>query len=45
VTELGLDALKRYRAIQDLAWDAVRHPVREFQRLLGPLSEPEVPSK
>jgi len=35
VTELGLEALKRYRAVQDLAWDAVRHSVREYQRLLG----------
>jgi molybdate transport system regulatory protein len=45
VTELGLDALKRYRAIQALAWDAVRHPVREFQRLLGHPMEPELPSE
>ena len=36
VTELGLEAVKRYRALQVLAWDAVRHPLREFQRLLGP---------
>jgi molybdate transport system regulatory protein len=36
VTALGLEALKRYRALQALAWDAVRHPIREFQRLLGP---------
>ena len=35
VTDLGRDALKRYRALQALAWDAVRHPLREFQRLLG----------
>jgi molybdate transport system regulatory protein len=35
VTELGLEALKRYRALQSLAWDAVRHSVREYQRLLG----------
>ncbi len=36
VTDLGREALKRYRALQALAWDAVRHPLREFQRLLGP---------
>ena len=36
VTPLGVEALKRYRALQSLAWDAVRHPLREFQRLLGP---------
>jgi molybdate transport system regulatory protein len=35
VTDLGREALKRYRAVQDLAWDAVRHSVREYQRLLG----------
>ena len=35
VTELGREALKRYRALQNLAWSAVRHPLREFQRLLG----------
>jgi molybdate transport system regulatory protein len=35
VTELGREALRRYRALQDLAWGAVRHHLGEFQRLLG----------
>ena len=35
VTDLGREALKRYRALQALAWEAVRHPLREYQRLLG----------
>ncbi len=35
LTDLGLEAVKRYRALQALAWDAVRHSVREYQRLLG----------
>ena len=36
VTDLGLEALKRYRSLQDLAWASVRTPLRDFQRLLGP---------
>ena len=40
VTPLGLEALARYRALQSLAWDAVRHPLREYQRLLGPAQAP-----
>ena len=35
VTDLGREAVKRYRALQALAWEAVRHPLKEFQRLLG----------
>ena len=35
VTDLGREALRRYRALQAQAWDSVRHPLREFQRLLG----------
>jgi len=35
VTDLGQEAVKRYRALQSLAWDAVRHSIREYQRLLG----------
>jgi hypothetical protein len=36
VTALGLEALNRYRELQTQAWDAVRKPFREFERLLGP---------
>jgi molybdate transport system regulatory protein len=36
VTALGLEALSRYRELQTQAWDAVRKPFREFERLLGP---------
>jgi len=36
VTDLGREALQRYRALQSLAWDAVRHSIADFQRLLGP---------
>ncbi|WP_316413839.1 winged helix-turn-helix domain-containing protein [Mesoterricola silvestris] len=35
VTDLGLEAVRRYRALQTLAWDAVQPSVQEFQRLLG----------
>ena len=34
VTELGHEALRRYRALQDQAWVAVRHAVHEYQHLL-----------
>ncbi|HLO67129.1 MAG TPA: winged helix-turn-helix domain-containing protein [Holophaga sp.] len=41
VTPLGQEALKRYRALQVQAWDAVRHSLKEYGRLLGlPPAEP-----
>ncbi len=39
VTELGMEALKRYRALQAQAWDAVRHALKEYGRLLAPADE------
>jgi len=36
VTELGQEALRRYRDLQDQAWVAVRKAVHEFQHLLQP---------
>jgi len=36
VTELGHEALRRYRALQDQAWVAVRKSIHEFQHLLLP---------
>lgn len=44
VTALGQEALKRYRALQVQAWDAVRHALKEYGRLLGP-PPPEPPRK
>jgi molybdate transport system regulatory protein len=40
VTELGHDALRRYRDIQDQAWTAVRRSIHDFQPLLRP-AEPD----
>jgi molybdate transport system regulatory protein len=36
VTELGHEALRRYRELQDQAWVAVRKSIHEFQHLLQP---------
>lgn len=36
VTDLGREALTRYRALQSLAWEAVRASIRDYQGLLGP---------
>jgi molybdate transport system regulatory protein len=36
VTELGFEALRRYRELQDQAWVAVRKAVHEYQHLLQP---------
>ncbi len=36
VTELGHEALRRYRELQDQAWVAVRKSIHEYQRLLQP---------
>jgi molybdate transport system regulatory protein len=36
VTELGLEALKRYRDLQDQAWAAVRRSYQDYCRLLMP---------
>jgi molybdate transport system regulatory protein len=36
VTELGQEALRRYRDLQDLAWVTVRKAVHDFQHLLQP---------
>ena len=36
VTELGHEALRRYRELQDLAWVAVRKSIHEYQHLLQP---------
>jgi molybdate transport system regulatory protein len=36
VTELGHEVLKRYRAIQILAWEGIRRPVLELQQMLKP---------
>jgi molybdate transport system regulatory protein len=41
VTELGQEALRRYREIQDQAWVAVRRSIHEFQHLLHP-AEPDL---
>lgn len=35
VTEVGLEALARYRELQNQAWEAVRVPFREFEALLA----------
>jgi molybdate transport system regulatory protein len=40
VTELGQEALLRYREIQDQAWAAVHRAIHEFQHLLHP-AEPD----
>jgi len=34
VTELGLEALRRYREMQAQGWEAVRRSYREFEKLL-----------
>ena len=34
VTELGLEAVRRYRDLQDQAWVAVRKAVHEYQQML-----------
>jgi molybdate transport system regulatory protein len=34
VTELGREALRRYRELQDQAWTAVRDAVQDYQHLL-----------
>jgi molybdate transport system regulatory protein len=34
VTPLGLEALRRYRDLQDRAWDTLSRPFHEFQHLL-----------
>jgi molybdate transport system regulatory protein len=36
VTELGHEALRRYRELQDQAWAAVRKSIHEYQHLLNP---------
>jgi molybdate transport system regulatory protein len=36
VTELGHEALRRYRELQDQAWVAVRKSIHEYQHLLQP---------
>jgi molybdate transport system regulatory protein len=36
VTELGHEALRRYRELQDQAWVAVRKSIHEYQHLLAP---------
>jgi molybdate transport system regulatory protein len=36
VTDLGHEVLKHYRAIQAQAWEAIRRPVQDFQKLLRP---------
>jgi len=36
VTDAGREALRRYRQIQDLAWDSVRRSVHNFRELLNP---------
>lgn len=36
VTPLGLEALRRYRALQVLAWEALGPSLSDFQRLLAP---------
>ena len=41
VTELGLEALARYRELQGLAWEAIQRPFQAFERLLGPPPAPE----
>jgi len=40
VTGLGLEALVRYRELQDQAWEAVRKPFLEFRQLLRPAVDP-----
>jgi molybdate transport system regulatory protein len=40
VTALGREALRRYRALQGLAWEAVRQSVQEFDQLLSPGPKP-----
>ena len=35
VTELGREVLRRYRALQVLAWEAVHPSIREIQALLA----------
>ena len=35
VTALGLEAVRRYRLLQGLAWEAVRQSVQEFAQLLN----------
>ncbi|MDR3673816.1 MAG: LysR family transcriptional regulator [Holophaga sp.] len=37
VTDLGQEALRRYRELQDLAWVAVRGALQEFLPLLQPM--------
>ena len=36
VTDLGLEVLKRYRALQIQVWDSIRRPVQDFQQFLKP---------
>jgi molybdate transport system regulatory protein len=36
VTELGREALRRYRELQELAWEAVCKSISEFRHLLRP---------
>ena len=41
VTELGLEAVRRYRELQGLAWEAVRQSVQEYSRMLKPDVSPK----
>ncbi len=36
VTDLGHEALRRYRALQDQAWTVLRAPYQDYLRLLKP---------
>ena len=35
VTDLGKEALRQYRELQDTAWEAIRQPYKRYVSLLG----------